>query len=61
MEHVLDAMENDLLLFVEGPSKVVNQSLANLRLHLGERLSLIPKGNGPCGMPGGRTATEPAG
>jgi aspartyl-tRNA synthetase len=43
VDHVLDAMENDLLLFVAGPSKVVNQSLANLRLHLGERLSLIPK------------------
>jgi aspartyl-tRNA synthetase len=39
----LNAMENDLLLFVAGSPKVVNQSLANLRLHLGERLGLIPK------------------
>jgi aspartyl-tRNA synthetase len=43
VESTLNAVENDLLLFVAGPSKVVNQSLANLRLHLGERLSLIPK------------------
>ncbi len=34
--------ENDLLLFMAGPSKVVNQSLANLRLHLGQKLGLIP-------------------
>jgi aspartyl-tRNA synthetase len=39
----LNALENDLLLFVAGFPKVVNQSLANLRLHLGERLGLIPK------------------
>jgi aspartyl-tRNA synthetase len=39
----LSAMENDLLLFVAGPPKVVNQSLTNLRLHLGEKLGLIPK------------------
>jgi aspartyl-tRNA synthetase len=39
----LNALENDLLLFVAGSPKVVNQSLANLRLHLGERLGLIPK------------------
>jgi aspartyl-tRNA synthetase len=39
----LSAVENDLLLFVAGPPKVVNQSLANLRLHLGEKLELIPK------------------
>jgi aspartyl-tRNA synthetase len=43
VDHVLNAMENDLLLFVAGPPKVVHQSLANLRLHLGERLGLIPK------------------
>lgn len=43
VENALEARENDLLLFVAGPSKVVNQSLANLRLHLGEKLGLIPK------------------
>jgi len=43
VDSALDALESDLLLFVAGPSKVVNQSLANLRLHLGEKLSLIPK------------------
>jgi aspartyl-tRNA synthetase len=35
--------EGDLLLFIAGPTKVVNQSLANLRLHLGAKLGLIPK------------------
>jgi len=39
----LNALENDLLLFVAGSPKVVNQSLTNLRLHLGEKLGLIPK------------------
>ncbi|MGO8987802.1 MAG: aspartate--tRNA ligase [bacterium] len=43
VDSALNAAENDLLLFVAGPSKVVNQSLANLRLHLGEKLGLIPK------------------
>jgi aspartyl-tRNA synthetase len=43
VDSALNAMENDLLMFVAGPSKVVNQSLANLRLRLGERLGLIPK------------------
>jgi aspartyl-tRNA synthetase len=43
VDNALEARENDLLLFVAGPSKVVNQSLANLRLHLGEKLGLIPK------------------
>jgi len=43
VDDVLGAMENDLLLFVAGSPKVVNQSLANLRLHLGEKLGLIPK------------------
>ena len=43
VDGVLKASENDLLLFVAGPPKVVNQSLANLRLHLGEKLGLIPK------------------
>jgi aspartyl-tRNA synthetase len=43
VDDALNAVENDLLLFVAGSPKVVNQSLANLRLHLGERLGLIPK------------------
>jgi len=43
VDEALEARENDLLLFVAGPPKVVNQSLANLRLHLGEKLGLIPK------------------
>jgi aspartyl-tRNA synthetase len=42
VEEILEATENDLLLFMAGPSKVVNQSLANLRLHLGRKLGLIP-------------------
>ena len=42
VEKALDASENDLLLFIAGPPKVVNQSLANLRLHLGQKLGLIP-------------------
>jgi aspartyl-tRNA synthetase len=40
---LLDAEDDDLILFVAGPPKVVNQSLANLRLRLGERLDLIPE------------------
>jgi aspartyl-tRNA synthetase len=43
VDDALNAIENDLLLFVAGSPKVVNQSLANLRLHLGERLGLISK------------------
>ncbi len=43
VEKALNAYEKDLLLFVAGSSKAVNQSLANLRLHLGEKLGLIPK------------------
>jgi aspartyl-tRNA synthetase len=43
VEEALGATENDLLLFMAGPLKVVNQSLANLRLHLGEKLGLIPQ------------------
>jgi len=43
VDDVLETSEKDLLLFVAGPPKVVNQSLANLRLHLGEKLGLIPK------------------
>jgi aspartyl-tRNA synthetase len=43
IDEKMGADEGDLLLFIAGPTKVVNQSLANLRLHLGERLGLIPK------------------
>jgi aspartyl-tRNA synthetase len=43
VEEALGATENDLLLFMGGPLKVVNQSLANLRLHLGQKLGLIPQ------------------
>jgi len=43
IERVMEASEGDLLLFIAGSSKVVNQSLANLRLHLGKRLGLIPE------------------
>ncbi len=38
----LEATENDLLLFIADSPKVVHQALANLRLHLGEKLGLIP-------------------
>jgi aspartyl-tRNA synthetase len=41
IEEVFHATENDLLLFTAGPPKVVNQSLGNLRLHLGQKLGLI--------------------
>ncbi|MDI7261688.1 MAG: aspartate--tRNA ligase [Thermodesulfobacteriota bacterium] len=41
VEKKLEATDGDLLLFIAGPSKVVNQSLANLRLHLGRKLGLI--------------------
>jgi aspartyl-tRNA synthetase len=37
----LEAQENDLLLFIADTSKVVNQALANLRLHLGQKFGLI--------------------
>jgi len=43
VEKVMEASEGDLLLLIAGPSKVVNQSLANLRLHLGKKLRLIPE------------------
>jgi aspartyl-tRNA synthetase len=43
IDEKMGAGEGDLLLFIAGPIKVVNQSLANLRLHLGEKLGLIPK------------------
>jgi aspartyl-tRNA synthetase len=41
VEEKLEAAENDLLLFIAGAPKVVNQALANLRLHLGQKLGLI--------------------
>jgi aspartyl-tRNA synthetase len=41
IEGVFHAAENDLLLFTAGPSKVVNQSLGSLRLHLGQKLGLV--------------------
>jgi aspartyl-tRNA synthetase len=37
----LEARENDLLFFIADTPKVVNQALANLRLHLGQKLGLI--------------------
>jgi aspartyl-tRNA synthetase len=43
VERLMEASEGDLLLFIAGPPKVVNQSLANLRLHLGKKLKLIPE------------------
>jgi aspartyl-tRNA synthetase len=43
VDAALNALENDLILFVAGSPKMVNQSLANLRLHLGEKLGLIPE------------------
>lgn len=43
IEEELGTKENDLILFLGGTSKVVNQSLGNLRLYLGEKLNLIPK------------------
>jgi aspartyl-tRNA synthetase len=43
VEKTTEASEGDLLLFIAGPSRVVNQSLANLRLHLGRKLGLIPE------------------
>ncbi len=43
VERVMEVSDGDLLLFIAGPSKVVNQSLANLRLHLGRKLGLIPE------------------
>jgi len=43
IENELKASVNDLILFVGGAPKVVNQSLANLRLYIGEKLKLIPE------------------
>lgn len=39
----MDAKPGDLLLFVAGTPKIVATSLGNLRLHLGEKLGMIPK------------------
>jgi len=41
VEKRMEATENDLLLFIADQAKVVNQALANLRLHLGHKLGLI--------------------
>jgi aspartyl-tRNA synthetase len=43
IDEKMETDEGDLLLFIAGPPKMVNQTLANLRLHLGEKLGLIPK------------------
>jgi aspartyl-tRNA synthetase len=42
VEERCGASANDLLLFVADLPRVVNQSLGNLRLHLAEKLGLIP-------------------
>jgi len=41
VEKKMEATENDLLLFIVDQPKVVNQALSNLRLHLGQKMSLI--------------------
>ena len=41
VEKKMEATENDLLLFIADQAKIVNQALANLRLHLGHKLGLI--------------------
>jgi aspartyl-tRNA synthetase len=38
-----DAKSGDFIFFVADDEKVVNEALSNLRLHLGERLGLIPQ------------------
>jgi aspartyl-tRNA synthetase len=43
VERVLEASPDDLLLFVADQPKVVHQALANLRLHLGQKLGLIDR------------------
>jgi aspartyl-tRNA synthetase len=42
VEKKTEATGNDLLLFIADQAKVVHQALANLRLHLGQKLGLIP-------------------
>jgi aspartyl-tRNA synthetase len=44
MKKKLNAKEGDLLLFVSGKKKIVNESLAQVRNHLGNALGLIKKG-----------------
>jgi aspartyl-tRNA synthetase len=44
MGDLLEARENDLLLFIADTPKVVNQALSNLRLHIGQKLGLIDPG-----------------
>ncbi len=41
VEKKLEAAKGDLLLFIADSPKVVHQALANLRLHLGQKLGLI--------------------
>lgn len=41
---ISNAENGDLLLFVADDAKVVHESLGNLRLHLGEKLGLVPEG-----------------
>lgn len=41
IEKKMGAGEGDLLIFIAGSNKVVNQALANLRLHLGKKMGLI--------------------
>ncbi|MFQ5667795.1 MAG: aspartate--tRNA ligase [Candidatus Binatia bacterium] len=42
IEHACGAGTGDLLMFVAGAPKVVNEALANLRLTLAQRLAMIP-------------------
>ena len=42
VESRCEAAWNDLLLFIADSPRVVHQALGNLRLHLGEKLGLIP-------------------
>jgi len=41
VEEKLEVTANDLLLFIADAPKIVHQALANLRLHLGQKLGLI--------------------
>ena len=43
VESRCEAARNDLLLFIADSPRVVHQAMGNLRLHLGEKLGLIPK------------------
>ncbi len=44
IEKKMGAEEGDLLIFIAGFEKTVNQALANLRLHLGRKMGLIKEG-----------------